>query len=220
MAGQRGRAPAPPGAIALLGGAIRYALGVCAQVTAAELALPTPCPDWDLAALLAHLAASMADLESGLRTGWLDLGLADPVGPVPGDPVEVLRDQAANLLVTCYVHHSTDRFVVVSGMPVAAGIVACTAAVEVAVHGWDVSAARGRAAEIPPALAARMLGLCPLLLVSPSGLFAPPVEVPPQARPGDRLVACLGRDPAAGFGPAGRPERARPGPGSPENGRH
>ena len=66
MAGQRGRAPAPPGAIALLGGAIRYALGVCAQVTAAELALPTPCPDWDLAALLAHLAASMADLESGL----------------------------------------------------------------------------------------------------------------------------------------------------------
>jgi uncharacterized protein (TIGR03086 family) len=220
MAGRRGRAPAPPGAIALLGGAIRYALGVCAQVTAAELALPTPCPDWDLAALLAHLAASMADLESGLRTGWLDLGLADPVGPVPGDPVELLRDQAANLLVTCYVHHSTDRFVVVSGMPVAAGIVACTAAVEVAVHGWDVSAARGPAEEIPPGLAARMLGLCPLLLVSPSGLFAPPVEVPPQARPGDRLVACLGRDPAAGFGPAGRPERARPGPGSPENGRH
>ena len=220
MAGQRGRAPAPPGAIALLGGAIRYALGVCAQVTPAELARPTPCPDWDLAALLAHLAASMADLESGLRTGLLDLGLADPVGPVPGDPVEVLRDQAANLLVTCYVHHGTDRFVVVSGMPVAAGIVACTAAVEVAVHGWDVSAARGRAAEIPPALAARMLGLCPLLLVSPSGLFAPPVDVPPQARPGDRLVACLGRDPAAGLGPAGRPERARSGPGRPENGRH
>jgi uncharacterized protein (TIGR03086 family) len=220
MTGRRGRAPAPRGAIALLGGAIRYALGVCAQVTAAELVLPTPCTDWDLAALLAHLAASMADLESGLRTGFLGLGLADPAGPVPGDPVELLRDQAANLLVTCYVHDVTDRFVVVGGMPVAAGIVACTAAVEVAVHGWDVSAARGRAAEIPPALAARMLGLCPLLAVSRAGLFAPPVDVPPRACPGDRLVACLGRDPTAGLRPAGHPERHSSGPGRPENGRH
>jgi uncharacterized protein (TIGR03086 family) len=223
MAGQRGPAPAPPGAIALLGGAIRYALGVCAQVTAAELALPTPCADWDLAALLAHLAASMADLESSLRTGFLDLGPADPAGPagpVSGDPVEVLRDQAANLLVACYVHHAPGRFVVVSGMPLAAVIVTCAAALEVAVHGWDVSAARGRAEEIPPALAARMLGLCPLLVVSRAGLFAPPVEVPAEARPGDRLVAYLGRDPAASAWATGRSELHRSGPGSPEHGCH
>jgi hypothetical protein len=29
--------------------------------------------------------------------------------------------------------------------------VACTGAVEIAVHGWDVSTARGRAGPIPPA---------------------------------------------------------------------
>ena len=95
--------------------------------------------------------------------------------------MEVLRDQAANLLIACYAHHGRDRFVRLAGVPLAAGIVAAAAAVEIAVHGWDVSAARGPAEEIPPGLAARMLRLCPLLVPSRDGLFAPPVAVPPGA---------------------------------------
>jgi len=202
MAGQCGPEQVPPGAVALLGGAIRYALGACALVTPAEMTRPTPCADWDLAALLAHLATSMADLESVLRTGSADPWAANPAGPtspgpgLPGDPVEVLRDQAANLLIACYADHGRNRFVQLAGVPLAAGIVAAAAAVEIAVHGWDVSAARGPAEEIPPGLAARMLGLCPLLVASRDGLFAPPVAVPPGAPPGDRLVAYLGRNPA------------------------
>jgi uncharacterized protein (TIGR03086 family) len=195
MAGQCGPDPLPPGAIALLAGAIRYALGVCAQVTPAELTRPTPCADWDLAALLAHLAASMADLEWGLRTGSTDPWAAEPAAPEPGELIEVLRDQAANLLITCYAHHGQDRLVHVGGVPLPAGIVAATAAVEIAVHGWDVSAARGPGVEIPSSLAVRMLRLSPLLVVSRDGLFAPPVAVPPGAAPGDQLVAFLGRQP-------------------------
>jgi uncharacterized protein (TIGR03086 family) len=196
----------PSGATALLAGAITYALGECALVTPEEMTLPTPCADWDLAALLAHLAASMADLESALRTGHLDLDqdelqISDdpehPAAPGPdgGDAVEVLRDQAANLLFACYIHHSRDRFVLVGGLPLPAGIVACTGAVEIAVHGWDVSAARGRRGPIPPALAAQMLQLTPLLITGREGLFRAPVQVPSQASPGDRLVAHLGRIP-------------------------
>jgi uncharacterized protein (TIGR03086 family) len=207
MTGQADAACAPPGATALLAGAISYALGGCVQVAPGEMARPTPCADWDLAALLAHLAASMADLESALRTGHLDFdpdelaeAKPEPGHPaasslVGGDPVEVLRDQAANLLSACYTHHSRDRFVLVGGLPLPAGVVACTGAVEIAVHGWDVSAARGRGRPIPPALATRMLRLGPLLVLGREGLFAAPVQVPPQASPGDRLVAYLGRIP-------------------------
>jgi uncharacterized protein (TIGR03086 family) len=208
MAGQAGATCVPSGAIALLASAIRYALGACAQVAPGEMALATPCAEWDLAALLAHLAASMADVESAIRTGALDLDPGDPPAVAPrgssvrGDPVEVLRDRAANLLVACYDHHGPQRLVLVGGLPLAAGIIACTGAVEIAVHGWDVSAARGRGDPIPPALAIRMLGLCPLLVTSREGLFAPPVEVPPQASPGDRLVAYLGRVPRAPERPA------------------
>jgi uncharacterized protein (TIGR03086 family) len=203
MTGQCGALDVPPDSIALLGGAIRYALGACAQVRPADLSLPTPCAAWDLRALLAHLAASMADLTSGLRTGSLELAAPAPDGrAAAGDPVEVVRDQAANLLVACYAHHGHDRFVSVGGMPLAAGIVACTAALEITVHGWDVSAARGRAEEIPPGLAASILPLSPLLVASRDGLFAAPVAVPPDAGPGRRLVAFLGRGPFPGPVPA------------------
>ena len=118
-------------------------LGVCAPIGATEMTLPTPCPDWDLAMLLGHLCQSMADLETALRTGRLDLD--EPAGRAGGDPVEALRDGAAQLLCAGYCYGGPERFVAVGDLPMPAGLVACTGAVEIAVHGWDVSAARARA---------------------------------------------------------------------------
>jgi uncharacterized protein (TIGR03086 family) len=187
----------PPGATGLLVGAIGYTLGVCALVGPGDMTLPTPCAEWDLGMLLAHLSASMADLETAIRTGTL--GLERPPDNAAGDPVETLRDQAAQLLCTVYGYDSAVRFVAVAGLPVPAGLVACTGAVEIAVHGWDVSAARSGACRlippIPAVLATRMLRVCPLVVAGREGLFAGPVEVPAQASPGDRLVGFLGRDP-------------------------
>lgn len=202
----------PPGATWLLTGAIGYALAACVQLTPGELARPTPCAGWDLRMLLGHLGESVADLEAGLRGGYLDLDPVDPVdlvdppdlvGPLdptgPGgcadDPVEMLRDRAADLLFACYAACGPDRFVLVGGLPLPAGIVACTGAVEIAVHGWDVCVARGRGGPIPARLAIPMLRLCPLLVAGREGLFAEPVETSPQASPGDQLVAYLGRVP-------------------------
>jgi len=208
----------PSGAVGLLAGAISYMLGVCAPIGAAEMTLPTPCPDWDLGRLLGHLCESMTDLETALRTGRLDLG--GPVGHAGGDPVEALRERAAELLCASYCYGGPERFVAVGGLPIPAGLVACTGAVEIAVHGWDVSAARARAGRdsagrhsadckgadgegdargtpIPAGLAARMLRLSPLLVAGREGLFAVPVEVPAQASPGDRLVGYLGRHPGS-----------------------
>jgi len=186
------------GATGLLAGAISYALGVCALVAPGEMALPTPCAEWDLGMLLAHLGQSMADLETAFRTGGLDLDC--PPDPGAGDPVELIRERAAELLCAVYISGGSGRFVAVGGLPMPAGLVACTGAVEIAVHGWDVSAARGRAGlgrvqPIPDALASRLAELCPLLVVGREGLFAAPVEVPDQASPGDRLVGYLGRVP-------------------------
>jgi uncharacterized protein (TIGR03086 family) len=206
----------PSGATGLLAGAISYALGVCALIGPGEMTLPTPCAGWDLARLLGHLSDSMADLETAIRTGHLDLegppGGAGGAGTgrSDGDPVEVLRDRAAELLCASFGYGGPERFVTVGGLPVPAGLVACTGAVEIAVHGWDVSAARGSACcggagcggagcggarPIPAALATRMLRLSPLLVAGREGLFAVPVEVPAQASPGDRLVGYLGRRP-------------------------
>ncbi len=190
----------PPGATWLLTGAIGYALSACVQLTPGELARPTPCAGWDLRMLLGHLAESMADLEAGLRGGGLDLDPVDPLdlagaGGWRDDPVEMLRDRAADLLFACYAACGPDRFVLVGGLPLPAGIVARTGAVEIAVHGWDVCVARGRGGPIPPRLAIPLLRLCPLLVAGREGLFAEPVETSSQASPGDQLVAYLGRVP-------------------------
>jgi uncharacterized protein (TIGR03086 family) len=214
----------PGGATGLLAGALRYALSVCALVKPAELAAPTPCVEWDVRALFWHLGDSVADLEAGLRTGYLDDGWPDDpaaarqrreargaggVGAGPSGPLGVLRDRAAGLLWACYDGGPAERFVVVGGLPLPAGIVACTGAVEIAVHGWDVSAALGRGGAIPPGLATRLLALCPLLMAGREGLFAPAVPISSQASPGDRLVGYLGRDPGAP--PWARPGSFRPG---------
>jgi uncharacterized protein (TIGR03086 family) len=188
----------PPGATGLLAGAVSYTLRVCGLVGPDDMALPTPCADWDLARLLAHLCASTADLETAIRTGTLDL--ERPPDNVVGDPVEILRDHAAQLLCTAYGYDGAGGFVAVAGLPVPAGLVACTGAVEIAVHGWDLSAARsgagrGEVRPIPAVLATRLLRLCPLLMAGREGLFAGPVEVSGQASPGDKLVGLLGRDP-------------------------
>ena len=145
----------------------------------------------------------MADLETAIRTGNLDL--ERPPDHAAGDPVEILRDRAAQLLCAAYSYSGPEHFVAVGGLPVPAGLVACTGAVEIAVHGWDVSAARGRAScggagcggvrPIPAGLATRMLRLGPLIVAGREGLFAVPVDVPAQASPGDRLVGYLGRRP-------------------------
>lgn len=181
------------GALALLAGAISYTLGECDRLTPGEMSLPTPCARWDLTALLAHLAVSMTDLAAAIRTGTVDGPVPDAV---PGDRLEDLRDRAADLLCVCFGFIGEERFVAVGGLPMPAGLVACTGAVEIAVHGWDVSAARGRRHPVPARLAAPMLGLGPLIVADRGGLFAAPVQVPADASPGDRLVGFLGRDPA------------------------
>jgi uncharacterized protein (TIGR03086 family) len=148
---------------------------------------------------LAGSAPVRSPREAGLA-GHGEVDLFSPAG--------VLRERAAALLCACYDGGPADRFVVVGGLPLPAGIVACTGAVEIAVHGWDVSAALGRGESIPPALATRLLALCPLLAASREGLFAPAVPVSPGASPGDRLLGYLGRDPGAP--PWVRPEAREP----------
>jgi uncharacterized protein (TIGR03086 family) len=195
---------ATTGPAGLLERAIGYGLESMDLVTAELLSRPTPCADWDLHALLLHLNDSIGVLSQGIESGCVDLGPCQ-TGDVDGDPgdsairlVAAIRTGVRQLRHAWKLAEGRGRSVDVAGHRLTAGLVAITGAIEITVHGWDVFAACGGDRPIPEDLAFDLLVLCPLLVddASRHPMFATPVPAPPPARPGERLVAFLGRDPA------------------------
>jgi uncharacterized protein (TIGR03086 family) len=193
------------GGVALLERALGYALGQLHAVTSADLSRPTPCREWDLRGLLIHMDDSLTALQEALDLARVGpaaaAGRAAPAYGPAGSAVSLtgtLRAHAGRLLGA--LAGAGERLVWVGGFPVPASVVASAGAVDLAVHGWDVGRACGRAQPIPEPLAEEMLQIAPLLVTCADrpALFAPPVPVPRLASASDRLVGYLGRDPATG----------------------
>lgn len=177
----------------LLASAVSYALEGAALASPRPLTNPTPCSGWDLGTLLDHVIESAGELGDAIAAGGP--GVAHP-GP-ERDPVTRLRTEAARLLAACAAAGPAGRLVAIGDRQLTAGMVAVTAAIEITVHGWDIHAACGASEPVPAYLAEALLPAA-ALLVTPGtrpGLFAGPVRLPATARPGDQLVAFLGRQP-------------------------
>ena len=182
----------------LLDSAVSYALGSAALGTAQLLPCPTPCLGWDLATLLDHVSESIGVLHQAVTAGCATASAVPPGYPWPGpDPVARLRGQAARLQDACAAAGPAERRVAVWDRELTASMVAVTGAIEIAVHGWDISVACGARRPVPPGLAAVLLPIAPLLITPGTrpGLFADPVRLPGPASLGDQLVAFLGRQP-------------------------
>ncbi|WP_163510728.1 TIGR03086 family metal-binding protein [Fodinicola acaciae] len=178
--------------IGLLERALSYALGTVRDLAGDPLIGPTPCQRWNLRQLVCHLNESLAALQEGIEGGSIS-----PPEPEVGaaDPVIAFR-QAATRLLGCWAR-SEGEPITVAGCPLTAITVATTGAIEVAVHGWDVSQATGRRQPVPAPLARDLLPIVPMVISDADRpvLFGPAVTPPLLASPGDQLVALLGRDP-------------------------
>jgi uncharacterized protein (TIGR03086 family) len=185
----------------LLEQAVSYALATAAQATPQLLPVGTPCEGWNLRTLLLHISDSLGVLAGAIRAGHIGLG------PLPGDeptdeadPVACLRRRARALLGACAAAGAEERLVAIADRELTTSMVTAAGAIEIAVHGWDISVACGIGRPVPPGLAAVLLPFAPVLIprATRAGLFADPVPVPALASPGDRLVAFLGRQPQPG----------------------
>jgi uncharacterized protein (TIGR03086 family) len=182
----------------LLGHAVSYALASAGHATPQLLPLATPCEGWDLRTLLLHVSDSLGVVAEAMRARRVGPGpLPGHVPTTEADPVACLRRQARDLLGACAAAGAEERLVAIGDRELTMNLVAATGAIEVAVHGWDISAACGIHRPVPLGLAAALLPIAPLLIprATRAGLFADPVPVPKAACPGDRLVAFLGRRP-------------------------
>ena len=182
--------------VALFARAVGYALESLAEVPGADLGRPTPCGDWDLRALLLHLAVT-ADALTGLAlTG--ELAPPPPLRTDGADPAAVARDRLLQLLDTLTSATADDR-PDTAARTAHARAAARGGAIELAVHGWDVATACGSRRVMAPRLATALLQAATSLVADGArpGLFAAAVTPPPDADPEARLVAFLGRRPAA-----------------------
>ncbi|MGH3329854.1 MAG: TIGR03086 family metal-binding protein [Nocardioidaceae bacterium] len=183
------------GGVELLERAIGYTLGNLLLVRPRRDAMsaPTPCAEWDLHALLQHMNHSLVALQEAADVRRV--ARADEADSAE-DLVATLRDRACRLLGG-WTGTRDDGAISVDGRPLTANVLTSAGALEIVVHGWDVARACRTDRPIPDALAEDLLRIAPVLVTEADrpARFAAPVEGPPSAAPGDRLLRFLGRDP-------------------------
>ncbi|GAA1507896.1 TIGR03086 family metal-binding protein [Nocardioides humi] len=186
--------PTPAGALPghdgleLLQRALDYTRGALATITPADVDRPTPCAGWSLADLLAHMEDAL-DAFAEAADGAVGLHSTAPA------PVEVrvrsLQTKACGLLGAWMAADSP--VVDVGGHPLPVDAIARLAALEIAVHGWDVGAATGRGGPLPEAFAAALLPTALRIALEGDERFAPPLPVDVEAPAGVHVLALLGR---------------------------
>ncbi|QYG95174.1 TIGR03086 family protein [Iamia sp. SCSIO 61187] len=190
-------APSAPSADALghLAAALAVPIAVIDAVADDQWTDATPCPGWDVAAVVTHLRDG---------TWWFSgtLGGPPPTGTADARPATVLRE-ASDALLAGFSRPGALDAVIPIPLGEVPGIVALhLRATEALVHGWDVAVATGQDLVVDDAVAGEALGfsVAALEMLPPErSPFAPPRPVTDDAPPLTRLVALLGRDPS---GPA------------------
>ncbi|GAA4816049.1 maleylpyruvate isomerase family mycothiol-dependent enzyme [Nocardioides caeni] len=168
--------------------ALDYTCAGLRSVTADDLTSPTPCSAWNLADLLAHMEDAL-DAFAEAAGGAIALRSTAPA-PLP-QRIAALQRKAAGLLSIWLA--AADGAVAVEGSDVPIDAVARLAALEIAVHGWDVHRALGGSGALPETLALALLPIAALTAAAPTGSFARPLPCAAGAPPGVRLLGLLGR---------------------------
>jgi uncharacterized protein (TIGR03086 family) len=183
-------------AVELLDRSLAYTRVMLADVLPDHLDRRTPCVGWTLSQLLAHMEDAL-DAFIEAAAGRVQV---DPVPPTD-TRVEALREKACTLLGAWAAGRPAGERqleqVAVGELSLEAHLLVATAALEVTLHGWDVSQSTGRRTPIPDDLATRLLPVAREVIVADDrgGRFASPRPTAPDAPSAQRLLAWAGRAP-------------------------
>lgn len=182
-------------------------LGVAGLIDGVEethLAGPTPCPDYTVRELLAHLV--------GLTVAFRDAGkkaLGPTTDTAPTGALPQLEDgwrtalpgQLDELAETWRSPDAWQGFTRAGGVDLPAEVAGLVALNELLVHGWDLARSTGQTYEVDAASLEAVLPFLEPAAASadsgegPEGLFGRPVPVPADAPLLDRVIALSGRRP-------------------------
>ncbi len=161
-------------------------------VGAEEWDLHTPCTDWDIRTVVAHVVLGESQIPELVAGRSVELAEVD-VSILGREPMATWRGTALRAIevvretdLETVVHHPLGSmpFERVLGFRITENLV----------HGWDLAAARSEDHRLDDELATWCLDFWLPMAdgLADSGFFAPMVE-PRSDAPGDRLLALLGR---------------------------
>lgn len=175
---------------------------IVAQVSETDLSSPTPCTDWDLRALLVHMA--------GNNNGWADAAEGKPPDAavwdgagLEDDPIGAYRKAAARVDAAFAPDDIVERDFEVHGYGTVSGPTALGMHfIDYLVHGWDVAKAIGLDTTLDDELCSAVLRIgerwpkdAPSIWGGPGAPFGHRVAVSADASPADRMLGFLGRSP-------------------------
>jgi len=158
-----------------------------------QLAQPTPCSDWSVADLLAHVLQFSTVFTDNARKVE-----AVPPDSLPGDWRTTLPRQLDDLVEAWRDEAAWQGRTSAGGVEMAAADNAVVAVEELVVHAWDL--ARATDQDLRPDATSldevdHFMAMFADAIASGRGPYGPEVEAPTPADRLDRLVARAGRDP-------------------------
>lgn len=179
-------------------------VAIVAGIKPDQLGSPTPCSEWDVRSLLAHMIGQHYGFAAAARGEEGDRSVWDP-RPIGDDPAAQYAT-AVHEVATAFREegllgrrfllpeiHETVRF----PAPTAIGF----HLLDYVVHGWDVARSLGAVARFDDDLVAAALAVAEQIpqgesRLEPGAQFRPVVPVLDDASPMDRLIAMTGRSPS------------------------
>jgi uncharacterized protein (TIGR03086 family) len=188
--------------------ALDLATGILDRVGPGDAVRPTPCPPWDLHALLGHMIGQNHGFAAALEIGAgpaVDVPVSAfaprPPGPdlvsewkVSTDRLTVAFDRA-DLACPVLLPEISEQFRFPAAMVIGFHLL------DTVVHGWDVATALGVAYRPDDELVAVTLRIAEQVpdgpvREQPGASFAPALPVPDGTDPWHRALALLGRTPS------------------------
>ncbi|WP_443062978.1 TIGR03086 family metal-binding protein [Streptomyces sp. NBC_00440] len=178
----------------------RYIAKLADAVSDAQLGGPTPCPDFAVRDLIAHISGLSVAFRDAARK---EFGPNTNTAPGTGSHPELAADwrsalplQLEELIVAWHSPAAWEGDTKAGGFTLPAPLAARIALNELVVHGWDLARATGqRYAPDPASLGVSYALLAPADSVAREPAFGPAVEVPRDAPFLDRVIGLSGRNP-------------------------
>jgi uncharacterized protein (TIGR03086 family) len=171
---------------------------VVAGIRDDQLGDPTPCAGTPVAGLLAHVVGLITAFRMAAEKTPVAGGPSASPDDLPPDWRTRIPAQLDALVAAWQQPSAWEGTAEAGGVVMPAPVAAVVTLDEVLVHGWDLAVATGQHYTADPASVAACTEFAAQAAAQgpTPGLFGPPVPVPDDAPPLDRLLGLTGRNPA------------------------